>query len=239
MRLYRYPGKIFKKYWYWFTAPSDKLTGDLVNVFSYEDVSVAGFKKKVAPTTLIDLSRSQEELWEAMRKRYVREQIEKGKRNGIVVNQTDDWHIFKPIYLEFRKGKKLVDDDPRVFEHMHVVSAYYNGAPIAGGAFVFDRDHARAYALASLRFNEDGKMREIVGQANRMVVWETMLWAKAKGIKTFDLGGIAPDSTDPQDKSLLEFKEAFGGERVNAYYYRSYRSKMLKLFMKIKSYLSV
>lgn len=210
---------------------------DILNVFSYEDVDVSGFKKKVGLTTIIDLTKSEEELWSGARKRFVREQIEKGRRSGITISVDIPWEEFVAVYDEFRKGRGIGSDDPRVFARCLVVGAYYRGKIIAGGAFIGDGTHLRALALASRRFRDDGRVREIVGQANRILIWETMLHAKRNGYRLFDLGGIAPESSDPGERSLAEFKEAFGGERKPCYYYTKVNSPILKLWLRLRRFL--
>jgi len=238
MTSYLYPSRFFRKEWRWFERPND--TGaDIVNVFSYENVDVPGFKKKTGLTTVIDLTKSEEELRAALRKRFIREQMEKGKKNGVTVCVGIDWHEFVPVYEEFRKGKRIASDDPRVFAHCLVAGAYYDGTLVSGGAFVADGIHIRALALASRRFASDGRMREVVGQANRMLIWETILWAKREGYHLFDLGGIAPESADPTERSLAEFKEAFGGERKPCYYYTRVNSPILKLWLRLRRFLRI
>jgi lipid II:glycine glycyltransferase (peptidoglycan interpeptide bridge formation enzyme) len=95
----------------------------------------------------------------------------------------------------------------------------------------------RAYVLASGRFSGDGREREIIGQANRMVIWEAMKYAKQQGYKLFDLGGINPESTVQWERTLAEFKESFGGERKACYYYSKVNSPVLRLLLKLRRYL--
>ncbi len=220
--------------WYWFTKPSEELTGDLVNVFSYDDVDIRGFKKKAGMTTVVDLSPSIDALFAGTRKRFVQEQVRKGERNGITVRFPDDWRTLVPLYKQFRADKQLVQDDPRVLAECLTIGAYHDGVLIAGGAFVVDATNARALVLASKRFTDDGHIRELIGQANRMVIWEAMRYCKGIGVTTFDLGGIHPESTDPGERGLTEFKEAFGGKRVMGYYYTKVNSPLLRLWLRVR-----
>jgi lipid II:glycine glycyltransferase (peptidoglycan interpeptide bridge formation enzyme) len=238
MTSYLYPSRLFKKEWHWFETPVDT-NADIINVFSYDSIDVPGFKKKHALTTVIDLTKSEEDLRSALRRKFVREQIDKGVRNGITVSVGIHWEEFVPVYNEFRKGKGIESDDPRVFRHCLVSGAYHEGKMVAGGAFIGDGEHLRALALASRRFQNDGRMREIIGQANRLLIWETIRFAKKNGYRSFDLGGIAPESPDPGERSLAEFKEAFGGERKPCYYYTKVNSPVLKLWLKFRRFLRI
>ncbi len=235
MITYLYPSLIFRKKWIWFDKPSDDSRSDIINVFSYDNVDAPGFKKKRGLTTVIDLTESLDTLWQNMRQSFIRKQIDKGKANGIVIKQDENFRGFKTIYQKFRRQKRLPKDKFEVFKTGILFNAYYNDELIAGGVFIADRDNMRAWVLASKRFNDkDGKMREIVGQANRMLLWEALQYAKGSGRKVFDLGGINPDSENLGEKSLAEFKEAFGGKRTDSYYYTKINSKILRYIRKIK-----
>ena len=239
MKSYRYPSVFFNKQWYWFTTPTAQLVGDVVNVFSYEDSDAGGFKKKIGLTTVIDLSLSLESIQAHMRKRFVREQVAKGERNGIkIVIGVSGNELLVP-YARFREGKGIASDNPRVFASCLNVAAYVEDTIIAGGAFVEDGTHIRALALFSERFTDDGRMREVVGQANRMIVAEMITYAKEHGYALFDLGGIAPESSEQWERTLAEFKEAFGGERKTCYYYSKVNSPLLRLIIKIRRILHI
>ena len=77
-------------------------------------------------------------------------------------------------------------------------------------------------------------MRELVGYANRMVVWHAIKYAHTHGFKIFDMGGLNSSTDNPSDKSLNEFKEAFGGEERLGYFYSGSVSQRHKLLKKIK-----
>ncbi len=233
---YFYPSLWFKKKWVWFGQPADDRASDMITVFSYDDVELQGFRKKQGQTSVIDLSPDLLLLWQRTRQGFVQKQIEKGKVNGIEARHDANFKDFKPVYLKFRKSKGLAKDRFEVFKKNGIlISAYFENKLIAGGVFIADENNMRAWVLASLRHNTPGRMREIVGQANRMVVWQAIVLAKERGVKRFDLGGIDTDSKSPSEKGLTEFKEAFGGERKMSYYYTKVNSRLLRLLLKIRS----
>ena len=221
-----------KKDWFWFAEPEDVKKSAMVNYFSYNDYDVLGFKKKEGLTTVVDLEQSLEEIWSKFRKKFIAKQIKRGERNGIIIRQSKDYKDFKKIYKIFREENNLNKEKLNLlFKHTFFIAAYYQNEMIAGGIFVNDQKNMRALILASLRGRSD---REIIGQANRMLIWETIKIAKEKGIKLFDLGGIAPDSQDKHQVSLAEFKEAFGGYRKKCYYYHKVYSPLLKFWINLK-----
>ncbi|HAZ29034.1 MAG TPA: hypothetical protein DCY48_04665 [Candidatus Magasanikbacteria bacterium] len=233
---YRYPGLFFRKDWRWFLEPKDIPNCDMVTFFSYTDAERQGFKKKEGTTSIIRLDRPLSAMWEGMRKNFIRKQIQRGEHNGIMIREDIDFQDFAKVYLPFRKQKGLAKDSLTPFrEHGKLFGAFFEGRIIAAGVCIADHIYARAWALCSDRFQEgDGRMRDIVGQANRMLLWHAIRWAKETGRHVFDLGGIHPDATGGEERSLTEFKEAFGGERRKQWYYTKIYSRFLFFILRMR-----
>ncbi|WP_237208184.1 lipid II:glycine glycyltransferase FemX [Rothia nasimurium] len=86
--------------------------------------------------------------------------------------------------------------------------ARVDGEPI-GASLVYDSDDTRVYAHAATSF-EHRKL-----QVGNPLLSTLILDAKAKGLTTMDLFGIAPDD-DPNHEwaGFTKFKKSFGGESV-------------------------
>ncbi|MBI2474659.1 MAG: hypothetical protein HYV68_03080 [Candidatus Taylorbacteria bacterium] len=229
---------LFKKKWVWFAEPKDISDADSVTYFSYDDVEAPGFRKKEGWTTVIELFKPEEEIWRAMRPRFIAEQIQKGQRKGIVVKQDNNWAGFRELYRSFREHKGIPKDDESLFEkHGLNFSAYLHGELLSSGVFITDRQNIRAWALASKRLDGlDGKKKDIVGQANRLLIWEAIKYGKREGMLRFDLGGIALEENGVMPP-LTIFKEAFGGARLKNYYYSKVYSPVLKAVRAAKKFL--
>lgn len=236
MKSYFLPTFFFKKQWIWFADPHDVPSVDMVTFLSYSDIQVPGFSQKRGYTSIIKLNRDLSEIWSNMRKKFVREQIKKGEIKGIQVYKDSNFKEFKKIYTSFRQGKGIESENFSVFEKNGILfSAYLDGRMLAGGVFIADEFTIRAWILASARFDRNRDFsREMVGQANRMVIWEAIRWAHSEGMEFFDLGGIDVNLTENLS-SLTEFKEAFGGERMQNFYYTKTYSRMLRKLITIKS----
>ncbi|HEY9584325.1 MAG TPA: GNAT family N-acetyltransferase [Candidatus Paceibacterota bacterium] len=238
MKEYLLPSLFFKKKWIWFADPRDIPGVDAVTYFSYNDVEAEGFRKKAGWTLIIDLSPTLAELWNNMRKDFIILQIEKGGRKGVVVKQDDNFREFKPILEDFRNTKNLGKEDYRVLSKNGLLfSAYLEGKMIAGGIFIADENNLRVWMLASKRLDpESGVSGQIIGQANRMVLWEAIKYAKEHGMKVFDFCGIdLPEKEGDPLPSLTAYKEAFGGRRLKNYYYTKTYSPVLKLIGRIRN----
>lgn len=231
-------GTVFKKSWEWFAVPHEVAGVAIANFFSYEPVDILGFKRAEGLTTAIDLSRTSEDIWANMRKRFVREQIERGQRRGVVAGASNDFSAFQAMYQGLSRTLSFDTIAPGILQENGILFlAHYEGKPIAGGVFIGDGTFMRALALASTRHEGGGRMRDIVGGANRLVIWEAIRYAKAHGYSLFDLGGIAPDSENPGTRAIAVFKEAFGGERRRQYYYAKIYSPLLRLWMRVRRFL--
>jgi lipid II:glycine glycyltransferase (peptidoglycan interpeptide bridge formation enzyme) len=208
---------------------------DMVTFFSYSDVlPPAGFSKKEGLTSIINLSSGEKAVWEGMRRKFIREQIQKGERNGISIDESKDFAAFERIYASFREKKGISADNITVFKDNGLLFlARLGDETLAGGVFIYDDLSIRAWALASKRFEGNGRMRELTGQANRMVIWEAIHWACQHGIVNFDLGGLDNSVFSGNPSTLAVFKEAFGGERKPSYFYSKIYSPLLKVMLRL------
>ena len=225
----------FKKQVHWFTQPYMLNNIDHITIFSYQNKKFNGLKKKYGITSIISLDESLEDIWQSFRKKYIQKQIIKGKTKGIEIKIDYNYKDFLKLYYKFRDIKQLAKDHDAVLSlNGFLVSAYYERKMIASGLFIADGVNMRAWVLVSDRFDQSGVMRDLVGQANRMVIWEAIQYAHRNYFNTFDLGGLNTDTASTPERNLNEFKEAFGGKRVESFYYSGTVSKRLKIISKFK-----
>ena len=65
---------------------------------------------------------------------------------------------------------------------------------------------------------------------NKLIIWESIKYAKEKGIKEYDLGGYyTGKELDQQKENINIFKSGFGGQLVTHYIYEKNYSKTYKL----------
>lgn len=92
-----------------------------------------------------------------------------------------------------------------------------NSAILAMHCYITDGERARLYYSATMPRDESSRHdQQLVGRANKLLHWETMLAMKRLAIKTYDFGGISKGSAL---KGIDDFKLQFGGverEEFNA-----------------------
>ena len=78
----------------------------------------------------------------------------------------------------------------------------------------------------------DSRKATIIGWANRMLHWEAIKYAKEKGIREFNWGGVWSNEKDipEQIKNRMNyFKLSFGAEVVTRHYYFKAYSFLCKM----------
>jgi hypothetical protein len=174
MKSYYYPDLLFKKKWVWFSKPKNISGVDMVTFFSYDSVEMQGFKKKEGLTSVIDLRKDIDEIWNKMRAKFIRKQIRRAERNNKVIKKNISFSQFKKIYKNFRKQKGIQKDKVSVFKNSDLLlGAYFEGKLVSVGNFAADENSMRAWVLASIRLKKKHKdLREVIGQANRLIIWQ-------------------------------------------------------------------
>jgi len=120
-------------------------------------------------------------------------------------------------------------------------TAEWEGEVLGGCYFIHDEENIRWLVGASKRLEVDRKKATLIGNANRLIIWEAIKWAKERGIKEFDLGGYSLEAeSNPNDPryGINKFKKSFGGKLVTRYFYYKDCSKKLKFFVRLISKIS-
>jgi serine/alanine adding enzyme len=180
--------------------------------------------KPAKEVIVIDLAPSEATLWQAI-SRGTRSGIQRARREGLSVEQVepndDALARFRELYLATMSRRGAA-------ERWYFPQSYFSDCVRHLGrdrsALFFARyggEVAAAYLLlndASTAYYHFGASDErwLAYRPNNLLMYETMLWAKRRGLKRYHLGGgVTADGTD----TLLRFKSSFGGSRAMLYTY--------------------
>ncbi|NQE54743.1 hypothetical protein C5S29_14225 [ANME-1 cluster archaeon GoMg3.2] len=106
----------------------------------------------------------------------------------------------------------------------------FDGEIIGGQFYLEDENNIRWLVGASKRLEVDRNQATLIGNANRLVIWQAIQYAKEKGIKEFDMGGYyTREAKDVQKERINAFKKSFGGELVTHYIYHKDYSRIYKI----------
>jgi lipid II:glycine glycyltransferase (peptidoglycan interpeptide bridge formation enzyme) len=187
---------------------------------------------------VIDLTQDLDTIWKKMSK-TCRSSINTAREYGEIIRMNQGYDTFLKMYSEFRREKGL-DDFTVDIEFMKkngiLVLSEYEGKIIGGEFYITDGKNMRTLLSGSIRLEETGKMRTLVGNANRLRIWEIIVYGKTMGMSTFDMGGFyTGEKPDPQKEGINKFKKSFGGQLVTHYNYQKDYSILYHIGKKILS----
>ncbi len=177
-------------------------------------------------TRLIDLTKSQDELWESISSndRYkIRRAEQKDQAiyeyfehiDSDIINEVSDF------YDSFASQKGLSNINRNQLQNRVNAGAIdisriklQNGESLIWHVYYRSNHRVRLLHSASLKNNTDTSYQSILGRANRYHHWQDIVRFKNLGISVYDFGGWYTGNTDQEKLGINQFKEKFGGEIV-------------------------
>lgn len=220
----------------------------LIFPFCKNKVDAKGFVRYNKQTSIIDLTQNLDTIWQKMNRNSTRI-IKQAEKEDIKIRVNYEYDKYFQVYENFIREKKM-SSRFRIFGaeiiSLDVIKkkgtlfvAEYQDEILAGHVFLEDDSNIEDLATGSKRLDNEKERGKFVGYANRLILWEAIKYAKEKGLKEFDLGGLFPEEKvekDPEKKGINSFKLSFGGDIVQGYAYQKGYSKILKLAYRIYNY---
>lgn len=192
-----------------------------------------GFIREEFTTHIINLEQENALIWKNFSKSSCKYAINRALRDGVKIRINRDYDQFININHSFRKRKSLINQyisKDYLIKNGTLLLAYYDNELLAGQFYISDQKNFRWLIGASKRLESDPKTATIIGNANRLLVWEAIKLAKNNGIKEFDLGGYYSGiSANPELERINRFKRSFGGTLGKKYNYTKIYSKKYKI----------
>ena len=187
---------------------------------------MANLGAKIAPmhlaaehTVIIDLSPSEDELLANMR-RQTRYEVRRSIKLGITVEKDNSKEIFEEFHkVQAETASRQNFVPPSLNTLLAERNAFFDNAwiykamtedkkPIAYGLILIDGDEAEYYEAASTELN-----RKLPGAY--ALQWQVMKDLKKRGVKRYNLWGIAPkNQPNHRYAGVTTFKTGFGGKIV-------------------------
>lgn len=176
---------------------------------------IKGFSREEFTTLVIDLTQELDQIWNNMNK-YNRRDINKAKKSGFEIKINENYDEFYKINNQFTEDKGI-DSYLINVEFMKkygtLFTAEFNGETVGGHFYLADKDNIRCLIGSTKRLSVSKEEARLLADANRLLLWEAIVYAKNEGIKRFDLGGYyTGKKSDPQKESINTFKKSFGGQ---------------------------
>jgi hypothetical protein len=198
-----------------------------------ESYPPGSFKPVSTKCTLLDLrEHDKEKIWEGYKKN-IRRDVRKSQKSGIKIRSADSRegiHIFYKLYLASMERNRAMAKYPLhwfevIYEIMAkkglgtILVAEMNQVAIAGIVLI--------YSPSSTHYFHNGSEYEFLKYCpNELLVHSSIENAVEKKISFFDFMG-----SDPNDLSLLRFKEKWGSQSMDLYtYVRDYHPLQCKIW---------
>ncbi|QMS91442.1 hypothetical protein HUN01_29020 [Nostoc edaphicum CCNP1411] len=210
----------------WFDEDPPELSN--VDVLHYRQWihPIKGGQSDEFHTRLIDLTKSQDELWESIsiNDRYKIRRAEQKDQvvyeyfehiNSDIINEVSDF------YDSFASQKGLSKINRNQLQNRVNAGAIdisriklQNGESLIWHVYYCSHNRVRLLHSASLKNSNDTSYQSILGRANRYHHWQDIVRFKNLGISVYDFGGWYTGNTDQEKLGINQFKEKFGGEIV-------------------------
>lgn len=184
-------------------------------------VPVRGFVREQKHTKFISLAGSEDDIFEQIGKNTkpkIKQALAEGGLRFSLIEAADE---VRELYNEFARSKGRPPLDERTFRsywrNMTATKISLDGDPLVMHAFLVDEGLKRAnhlYSASLFRSTDDSDRRARIGRANRALHYLNMLHFRDRAITTYDLGGYAFGTQDPELQQVNEFKDSFGGQLI-------------------------
>jgi lipid II:glycine glycyltransferase (peptidoglycan interpeptide bridge formation enzyme) len=189
-------------------------------------------RKKEFTTTLINLNKNEDEIWNNFAYKSCKYEINRGNKLNLKLYMNTNYDEFYKLLNTFIEIKGYTHSINRkrfseITEHGDLFTVEFNGEIICGHFCLVDGNNRARYLWgASKRLLKEYGC--IVGAANRWLHWQAIKYYKRKGVGHYDFGGINlnPDSLA---YGITKFKLSFGGEIEKEYHYVVVNNSYLKL----------
>jgi len=207
-------------------------------IYCKHKVDAKGFSRENKLTAVIHLTQDLDIIWRNINK-STRYQVKRAEREGFKIHLNEYYDEFYQINRGFHQGKGfglIFDMDTPGVQTMKkyatLFTAEYGGEILGGNLYLEDENHIRLWQSAFNRLKADKNKASLMGRANRLIHWNTITYAREKGIKEFDFGGIWPEGQAAQDQlkyNVNSFKLSFGTEVLPCYTYQKVYSPAYRL----------
>ena len=175
-----------------------------------------GVENTLTQTYVIDLSYSEQELWDNLLG-YCRTHIRKAEKEGFIIREADAFEDIEKYYELHLETYQRTGAEPHPFEYFKQIwenftikgfskffFAEYDGVLVAV-------DNEALYKEGVVGWTAAGATVATKG-VNNLLHWHAIKYFKQQGFKWYESGEAFPAAQDGKLKGLNDFKKSFGGE---------------------------
>jgi hypothetical protein len=174
------------------------------------------FRRRPFFSPLIDLGRTEEELWHRLEPKSCRYEIRKAQKMECVILRNEETESARALLNDsirrqsYRPELGQSEWDGLLPTH-DVFLCKWEGMPLVVHLLMRDFPGRARLVLSGSVDRNDPRFHKVVGPLNRLLHWHELLRYKAEGFGQYDFGGSPIDKNSPQ-YSITQFKLSFGAE---------------------------
>ncbi len=221
-----------------------------VDVVVYRQVQKAFKNSEEFYTLLIDLSQTEDQIFESFSKSN-RKEIRKSINNDNLIYKMHfkdiDDELIKSFLKAQNKFSKERDLGEWSFDQLKAYAEYNelyististnDNTILSWRVHISSNKRARALVSNSFYHNGDKDFRNLIGRASRLMRWKDISYFKNHGFNIYDFGGWYNGSEDKKKLSINQYKESFSKEKDKSYNYTvniTWKSHLFNLLKNIK-----
>lgn len=186
-------------------------------------------------TPLINLTISEEELWQRLDPKSCRYEIRKAQKTSYQITCNEDIEAARVLINEsirrLRYREEIqIPEWTGLLEHHDIYLGKHAGVAIAAHVIMKDHSKRAKLTLSGTADRNDQALRHLIGPLNRLLHWTEISDYKKKGFSIYDFGGINLDK-ESIDYSIGQFKLSFGAEVVSEPILYLARSPLIRIFL--------
>ena len=182
-----------------------------------------GFRKSNFYTFLLDLNKSEKDLWDSFRKR-IRRSVRKAEKSGLIsaeANTWEDWLKFYRLHVDHSNLRGIAPKSEEfykiIFErfypkNMARLFIAVDGTKLVGGLLFLQYKNIMIYHIGAF----DDTYSQI--SPHDLIMWNGIRWGSGNNIDILDLGDTWPDPKS-HIYSIYEFKEKWDGQLIHRDFY--------------------
>ncbi len=220
--------------------------GDMFGLNIYRQCSLnkdlPGFHRQPFHTKIIALDKADEQTLLNNFPEETRYEIRRAERDGVVCSSENDPDRFISFFNRFAETKKLYPIRKKIYFRdkscFLITKASAGKEDLVMHSYILDPQGKRARLLQSaslFRKEQDPGRRSLTGRANRLLHYHDMVILKKSGVRLYDVGGYAKETTNRELRQINNFKDELGGVMVEE---SDYIPLILGLIYKSKNILS-
>jgi len=187
----------------------------------YRCLYQASYRVQHWGTFVTDVTNGVDVIWNRFDNK-TRNDVRRAERNLTVIEVTDDDLLTKFALLAVRfndvkRGKPSVDAALRYYRTFWKNLCETNDSLSVTKFFLaFEGQQARAGVMLS-SFNGNVTQHSVISDGSKgnlggpLLTWHAIKWAHSQGLRTFDLVGVNPSPTSPEEKGIYFYKSRWAG----------------------------